>query len=127
MPGEIHAMGFGFGGWLALNTSVHRPDLFGKAVALNPITELEHFIRERKTHWDEYSDSFSIRYLNTMFGDLNKDKGLIVSSSPIRFAKDLKFPVLLVHGFDDEIIPFRHSERLFKSSKRLRPEVSSSR
>lgn len=43
--------------------------------------------------------------------------------SPIRFARSFRSPVLLVHGHDDAIVPFKQNSRMHRALRRADKET----
>jgi dipeptidyl-peptidase-4 len=96
-PERVGVYGWSFGGYMAALSVLRRPDVFRAGVAGAPVTD-----------WLDYDTHYTERYL----GVPEKDDPAYGSSSLLGYAKDLKRPLLLVHGTADDNVYFRHTLRL---------------
>ena len=107
LDGErVGIVGWSFGGYMAANGVLRRPDVFKAAVAGAPVTD-----------WEDYDTHYTERYL----GLLPESRKAYDEASLIPLAKDLKRPLLLVHGTADDNVYYRHtlklSDALFRAGK----------
>ncbi|MDT8760841.1 S9 family peptidase [Sphingomonas psychrotolerans] len=87
---QLAIVGWSYGGYAALQSSVLDPDLFKAIVAVAPVTDLETLRDEARSYVNfPQVDAFIGR------GDHVRD------GSPARNAKKIKAPVLLFHGDQD--------------------------
>jgi dipeptidyl aminopeptidase/acylaminoacyl peptidase len=87
---QLAILGWSYGGYAALQSSVLDPDLFKAIVAIAPVTDLETLRDESRSYVNfPQVDAFIGR------GDHVRD------GSPARNAKKIKAPVLLFHGDQD--------------------------
>jgi dipeptidyl-peptidase-4 len=94
---RVGIVGWSFGGYMAANGVLRRPDVFKAAVAGAPVTD-----------WEDYDTHYTERYM----GLLPESKAAYDEASLIPLAKDLKRPLLLVHGTADDNVYYRHSLKL---------------
>jgi dipeptidyl-peptidase-4 len=94
---RVGVYGWSFGGYLAALSVLRRPDVFKAAVAGAPVTD-----------WHDYDTHYTERYL----GVPARDDPAYKEASLMSYAKDLKRPLLLVHGTADDNVYFRHTLRL---------------
>jgi dipeptidyl-peptidase-4 len=94
---RVGISGWSFGGYLSALAALRRPDVFKAAVAGAPVTD-----------WDDYDTHYTERYLGVPV----KDDPAYKESSLLTYAKDLKRPLLLMHGTADDNVYFRHTLRL---------------
>jgi dienelactone hydrolase len=88
--GKLGIVGWSYGGYAALQSSVLDPDLFKAIVAIAPVTDLESLRAESRY------------YTNFAMVDAFIGKGPhVVEGSPARNAARIKAPVLLFHGTND--------------------------
>ena len=80
---RVGVVGWSFGGYMAANGVLRRPDVFKAAVAGAPVTD-----------WEDYDTHYTERYL----GLLPESRKAYDEASLIPLAKDLTRPLLLVHG-----------------------------
>ena len=103
---RVGIVGWSFGGYNAANGVLRRPDVFKAAVAGAPVTD-----------WEDYDTHYTERYM----GLLPESKAAYDEASLIPLAKDLKRPLMLVHGTADDNVYYRHtlklSDALFRSGK----------
>jgi dipeptidyl-peptidase-4 len=103
---RVGIVGWSFGGYMAANGVLRRPDVFKAAVAGAPVTD-----------WADYDTHYTERYM----GLLPESKKAYEEASLIPLAKDLKRPLLLVHGTADDNVYYRHtlklSDALFRAGR----------
>src|SRR5919204_296477 len=84
---RVGIVGWSFGGYMAANGVLRRPDVFKAAVAGAPVTD-----------WEDYDTHYTERYL----GLLPESRKAYDEASLIPLAKDLSRPLLLIHGTADD-------------------------
>ncbi|MBX9625504.1 MAG: alpha/beta fold hydrolase [Gemmataceae bacterium] len=94
---RVGIVGWSFGGYMAANGVLRRPDVFKAAVAGAPVTD-----------WADYDTHYTERYM----GLLPESQKAYDEASLIPLAKDLSRPLLLVHGTADDNVYYRHSLKL---------------
>jgi dipeptidyl-peptidase-4 len=103
---RVGIVGWSFGGYNAANGVLRRPDVFKAAVAGAPVTD-----------WEDYDTHYTERYL----GLLPESQKAYDDANLIPLAKDLKRPLLLVHGTADDNVYYRHTlklaDALFRAGK----------
>ncbi|MBL8796564.1 MAG: S9 family peptidase [Planctomycetia bacterium] len=103
---RVGVYGWSFGGYLSALAVLKRPDVFHAAVAGAPVTD-----------WEDYDTHYTERYL----GLPQENPEAYQEASLLTYAKDLKRPLLLIHGTADDNVYFRHSlklaDALFRAGK----------
>jgi dipeptidyl-peptidase-4 len=94
---RVGIAGWSFGGYMAANGVLRKPDVFKAAVAGAPVTD-----------WEDYDTHYTERYM----GLLPESKKAYDEASLLPLAKDLKRPLLLVHGTADDNVYYRHTLKL---------------
>ncbi len=94
---RVGIIGWSFGGYMATNAVLRKPDVFHAAVAGAPVTD-----------WEDYDTHYTERYM----GLLPESKQAYDEASLLPLAKNLRRPLLLVHGTADDNVYFRHTLRL---------------
>ena len=89
-PKKLAIVGWSYGGYAALQSSVLDPDLFKAIVAIAPVTDLETLRDEARNY-----TSFPLRDAQIGHGPW------VTEGSPARNAGKIKAPVLLFHGDRD--------------------------
>jgi len=89
-PGKLAILGWSYGGYAALQSSVLDPDLFKAVVAIAPVTDLDA-LREESRNYTNF------KLVDAFIGHGDH----IRAGSPARNAERIKAPVLLFHGDQD--------------------------
>ncbi|OBT04814.1 peptidase S9 [Shewanella sp. UCD-FRSSP16_17] len=97
--------GVSFGGYSALQSSIRQPDKFKCAIGYAGVYDLEMLYKEGDVKNHTWGDA----YLDTTLGS---DKSQLKLQSPAQNVTNLKVPVLIIHGEDDERAPIEHAESL---------------
>ena len=94
---RVGVVGWSFGGYMAANGVLRRPDVFKAAVAGAPVTD-----------WEDYDTHYTERYM----GLLPASAAAYREASLLPLADKLERPLLLVHGTADDNVYYRHTLRL---------------
>jgi dipeptidyl aminopeptidase/acylaminoacyl peptidase len=101
-PERIVIRGGSAGGWTTLVAAI-RPDLgFAAGCCLFGISDLEVFVRD--TH------KFESRYVDRLVGKLPEALDVYRERSALYHADKISFPLLLLQGLDDKVVPPNQSE-----------------
>src|SRR5262245_8837770 len=95
--GRVGISGWSFGGYMSALAVLRRPDVFHAGVAGAPVTD-----------WLDYDTHYTERYL----GIPPKDDAAYKEGNLLTYARDLKRPLLIMHGTADDNVYFRHSLKL---------------
>jgi dipeptidyl aminopeptidase/acylaminoacyl peptidase len=105
-PKKVGMYGGSYGGFMTLMALFTTPDSFACGAALRSVTD-----------WAHYNHGYTANILNTP----ETDSLAFAKSSPINFAKNLKNPLLMLHGMVDDNVQFqdivRLSQRLIELEK----------
>ncbi len=103
---RVGIYGWSFGGYLSALAVLRRPDVFKAGIAGAPVVD-----------WLDYDTHYTERYL----GLPEANPEAYREASLLTYARDLKRPLLLVHGTADDNVYFRHSlklaDALFRAGK----------
>jgi dipeptidyl-peptidase-4 len=103
---RVGITGWSFGGYMSALAVLRRPDVFKAAAAGAPVVD-----------WLDYDTHYTERYL----GLPQTDPDAYKEGSLLTYARDLKRPLLLIHGTADDNVYFRHSlklvDALFRAGK----------
>ena len=102
---RVCSYGASFGGYSALMVTARAPDLFKCAVGYAGVYDLALMFKNRRWADNELLQNAYADYLGTESGALERN-------SPSKLADQIRVPVMLVHGKDDEIAIFEHAERM---------------
>ena len=116
---QICIAGASYGGYAALAGAAFMPDLYDCAISINGVSDLPHFLRY--VH-DRYGlNSQALRYWNNSIsgdGVQAVDRELLLSLSPHQHAESISVPILLIHGEDDTVVPFRQARIMQRAMRR---------
>lgn len=105
-PARICIAGASYGGYAALMGVAREPDLYRCAVGYVGVYDLELLHKDR-TRAGRSSRTWTDEWIGARDG--------LAAVSPTRLAGDIKVPVLLAAGGEDEIAPIAHSRRMEKA------------
>jgi dipeptidyl aminopeptidase/acylaminoacyl peptidase len=112
-PGRACIVGASYGGYAALAGAALTPELYKCAVSVSGISDLEDFIGWRKRNWGADSDGYT--YWLEAIGDPDEDRQRLREVSPSRLVDRIRIPILLIHGTQDDIVPFAQSRAMKKA------------
>jgi dipeptidyl aminopeptidase/acylaminoacyl peptidase len=98
-PKKVCIVGASYGGYAALMGATKTPDLFQCAISFAGMSDL---IKMR----DNYRNFMNKNTARKQFGE---NKSQLKETSPVRMAKKVKIPILLIHGKDDTVVPVAQS------------------
>lgn len=103
---RVGVYGWSFGGYASAMFAMRRPDLYKAACAGAPVAA-----------WEDYDTTYTERYL----GLPQENPEGYKNGNVLTYAKDLKVPLLLVHGTADDNVYFMHSlkmaDAMFRAGK----------
>lgn len=100
-PGKLGVVGWSYGGYAALQSSVLDPDLFKAIVAIAPVTDL-NMVREEARFYSNFPQ------VSAMIGN----GAHVREGSPLQNAAQIKAPVLLIHGDKDDNVGVSESRAM---------------
>jgi dipeptidyl aminopeptidase/acylaminoacyl peptidase len=100
-PRRIAIRGGSAGGWTTL-AAVTSSDFFAAGTSYFGVAELLRFAED--TH------DFESRYLDGLIGPLPEARDVYVERAPLSHVDDVRCPVLLLQGLDDQVVPPSQSE-----------------
>jgi dipeptidyl aminopeptidase/acylaminoacyl peptidase len=102
------AVGASYGGYSSLISSIRWPDRFRCVVSMMGLTDRPLFF----TASDSGRSKAGRAAIEDVMGDSRRDLKSMVDSSPLYRYKQLKVPLLLVHGTEDPRVDYEHTRRL---------------
>jgi dipeptidyl-peptidase-4 len=94
---RVGVVGWSFGGYFSAMAAMQKPDIFRCAVVGAPVVT-----------WENYDTFYTERYL----GLPSENADGYRASSVLTYAKDLRRPILLIHGLTDDNVYAQHSMQL---------------
>lgn len=100
-PKRIAIVGWSYGGYAALQSAATDPTLYRAVVAIAPVTDLG-LIKSEAANFTNKRET--IQFIGS--------GPHVVEGSPVRVARQIAAPVLLIHGDLDTNVSIRHSEKM---------------
>jgi dienelactone hydrolase len=118
---RICIVGASYGGYVALAGAAFTPDLYQCAVSIAGVSDLALSLRVDAA--EEGRNSAVFDYWTKSIGDPSKDKEMLERYSPRRHAEQVRVPILLLHGEEDDIVPIMQSEFMDRALREADKEV----
>lgn len=111
-PKRMCIAGASYGGYAALMGAIRTPELFRCAISYAGVTDVPAMMRFDKNQLlpDRYR-----RWRDRVRGEADVN---LKNVSPVRRAAEVGIPVLVMHGTDDENVPYRQAEEFAKAMKK---------
>jgi dipeptidyl aminopeptidase/acylaminoacyl peptidase len=117
---RICIVGVQYGGYAALAGAAFTPQLYRCAVSINGLADLPELIAYQKRHWGDDSDLPA--YWQDLIGSpFDPD---VIDKSPVKAAKQITAPILLMHATDDSVFPPAQSDSMFRALKQYKKPVT---
>jgi len=112
---NIILIGSSYGGYMVLASLVFYSKLWAGGVSLSGISNLETFLKNTAPH----------RLINREieYGSLKNHKKLLKELSPINYIKNIKAPLLLIHGKNDPRVSLNEAEQIKNKLLKLKKQV----
>jgi dipeptidyl aminopeptidase/acylaminoacyl peptidase len=112
-PKRVCIMGASYGGYAALAGVAFTPELYACAVSVAGVSDLPEMLAWEAKMGGEESDT--VYYWRDSIG--SRDDPRVGQKSPARFARNIRVPVLLMHGSNDSVVPFAQSQMMANALK----------
>ncbi|TLU67391.1 S9 family peptidase [Thalassotalea litorea] len=110
-PERVCIVGSSYGGYAALAAVAFTPDVYKCAVSINGLADIERMMKQEKRDYGRHH--WVVSYWDRVISNKSLDEDHLEKISPINFVKDIKAPVLLVHGEHDLVVPYYQSDNMF--------------
>jgi dipeptidyl aminopeptidase/acylaminoacyl peptidase len=115
-PSRIAIMGTSFGGYLAVCGAAFEPDLYRCAITISGVFDWTQVINEKKSvQYDSAAYGIFLRNL----GDPKANPAQFDRISPLRHIGDVRIPVFVAHGRDDEVADVAESRALISELEKF--------
>ena len=111
-------MGYSFGGW-AVNCIISHTDLFGAAVSIAGVSNMLS-MRFNEPHGSWTRGGGQAKIGSSIF-DMPQ---LYFDESPVYRVRNIKTPLLLMHGRDDEAVPYAQSVEMFNALREFQKSAT---
>jgi dipeptidyl aminopeptidase/acylaminoacyl peptidase len=114
---RIAIMGASYGGYSALFGLAKTPELYRCGIDIAGVTDWPDLL-ERNDRND--GDKIAYAYWEKRLGEIKSEKvhQRLTEVSPINFAEQIKAPLLIVHGKEDQVVPLDQTTRLVALMKK---------
>ena len=110
-PSNACIIGGSYGGYAALAAATMSPEEYRCVVSIAGISDLLEQLKHDQRTWGE--DVWD--YLVKQIGHPRKDKDSLAARSPANLAENVTSPILLIHGKNDNVVPFEQSELMVEA------------
>jgi dipeptidyl aminopeptidase/acylaminoacyl peptidase len=107
-PARVCIVGASYGGYAALAGAAFE-DVYRCAVSIAGVADLRLMMQWIARRAGD-SNARSIRYWHRYYGVTAEDDSALDDLSPINKTDRIKIPILLIHGKEDSVVPFKQSE-----------------
>ena len=105
---RVCIVGASYGGYAALAGAAFTPDLYKCAVSINGVSDINRMLRSDRKDYGRHH--WVVSYWDKVIKNGKFDSDYLDTISPINFAKQIKAPVLLIHGERDKVVKPVQSE-----------------
>lgn len=131
-PNRICIAGWSYGGYVAFTASFENTDLFRCSMAGAGVSDLPAMLRWVRLGDDSEvlsgggsgSQGIAYRYWVNAIGDPNSDRDMLERYSAARNIDRIRIPLLIIHGEEDQTVPFEQSEIMARGLRRAGIEVN---
>lgn len=110
-PKRVCIAGMSYGGYSALAGAAFTPDSYACAISVNGISDLPNMLAYESRLTGAESDA--VAYWKEHIGPANSPD--VIGKSPARAARNVRAPILLMHGVDDSVVPIAQSRGMIKA------------
>jgi len=114
-PKRVCIVGASYGGYAALAGAAFSPDLYACAVSFAGVSDLPQMLRTEHKDHGEYSQISN--FWATRIGSSDENWDQLVATSPARHARNIRCPILLMHGEGDTTVRILQSEEMADALK----------
>lgn len=107
---RVCIVGSSYGGYAALAGATFTPDLYKCVVSINGVSDISEMMESERR--DYGSDHWVISYWEKAIANGKFDDDHLDQISPINHVKNVKAPILLIHGQFDEVVPVGQSREM---------------
>lgn len=119
-PARVAIYGGSYGGYSALVGMTFTPDVFACGVSAVGMSNLVTLLEQAPPHWKLWMPRF-YKYI----GDPRRpeDRARLEAKSPLFRARDVRRPILILHGANDQRVKLSESEKMVEALRREGKDV----
>lgn len=117
---RVAIVGGSYGGYAALAGLTFTPELYAAGVCLFGASDLPEFLRNIPPSWKPFMGDLAVKIGDP---DKSEDAQRLVRQSPINSVDQIKAPLLVYHGANDELIRKTQADRFVATCRRNGKEV----
>lgn len=117
-PERMCIAGWSYGGYAALMGALKTPELYRCAISMAGVTDLQDMIRDIKRY--RFGRIAARNFVLNGF----ESKDDIKANSPVKLAAELKVPLFLAHGTDDQRVHFDQFKRMQRALRKVDTSVT---
>ena len=110
-PKRVCIAGMSYGGYAALAGAAFTPELYACAISVNGVSDLPYMLGFERRMAGAESDQ--VAYWKEHIGPPSDPD--VIAKSPARAARNVRAPILLMHGVDDTVVPVTQSQAMMKA------------
>ena len=108
---RVCIVGASYGGYAALAGATFTPDLYQCVVSINGVSDIETMLETEERNYGD--DHWVVAYWQKIIAQGEVDEDHLEKISPINHVKNIKAPMLLIHGEYDKVVPIKQSIKMF--------------
>lgn len=112
---RVGVMGGSYGGFVVLSALADAPGVFDAGVAIAAIANLVSFL--------EHTPAFRRPNREAEYGFLRRDRALLESLSPVHKVRQIRAPLLLIHGANDPRVPVAEAQQMCEALRSMSKSV----
>jgi dienelactone hydrolase len=117
-PNRVCIMGHSYGGYAALAALAFNPDEFACGVAESAISSLITHLENLPPEREQYRQGFYRR-----IGNLETERDLLRSRSPLYYADQIKKPLLIAQGAEDRVVRKAEADQIVEVMRKNNQSV----
>jgi len=117
-PERMCIAGWSYGGYASLMGAAKNGDMYSCAIAMAALTDIADFKNDLKKY------RFGSASGKNFIGEGFETKDDIKANSPVKIAEDIKIPLFLAHGTEDQQVHFDQYKRMKRALKKSSAKVT---
>jgi len=106
-PDKVALYGASYGGYMVLASLTMFPELYAAGIDIVGISDFVTFLRNTADYRRSNRES--------EYGSLEKDHDFLKSISPLNNVKNIRAPLMIVHGKNDPRVPVSEAEQMYRA------------